>query len=227
LLILPGNTASSACHEGELSYFGERYHAVSLDFRGTGQSERLPVWPDTWWEQGADDVAALVDHLGESPAILIGCSGGAAVALLAAIAHPECVRAVIADSEVEQYPAAPLEAALAEREKRTEGQIAFWQHAHGADWEQVVAADTAMLRRFGELGGDFFGGRLGSIRCPVLFTASLRDPLLPEVGAQVLDMARQVPDSRVYLHSTGEHPLMWSQADVFRRVCDGFLLELT
>lgn len=35
LLILPGKTASSACHNGELDHFGKRYHAVSLDFRGT------------------------------------------------------------------------------------------------------------------------------------------------------------------------------------------------
>ena len=29
LLILPGNTASSAYHTGELEHFGERFHAVS------------------------------------------------------------------------------------------------------------------------------------------------------------------------------------------------------
>ncbi len=226
LVILPGNTASSACHEGELAYFGARYHAVGLDLWGTGQSERLPVWPDTWWKQCAHDVAALVEHLGESPAIIIGCSGGAAVALLAATEHPECVRAVIADSEVERYPAAQLEVLLQGRAQRTEGQVAFWKHAHGADWEQVVSADTAMLRRFGEMGGDYFHGRLSKVRCPVLFTASRADPLLPDVGAQVLSMARQVSDSRVYLHSQGTHPLMWSQAAVFRRVCDSFLLEL-
>jgi pimeloyl-ACP methyl ester carboxylesterase len=226
LVILPGNTASSACHDGELAYFGERYHAVALDFWGTGRSDRLPVWPDTWWEQGAHDVAALVTHLGESPAIVVGCSGGAAIALLTAIEHPECVRAVIADSEVERCPAAHLEAALAERAQRTADQVAFWQHAHGTDWEQVVEADTAMVRRFGELGGDYFHGRLGEIRCPVLFTASLSDPALPQVGEQLLNMARQVPDSRAYLHSQGDHPLMWSQAAVFRRVCDSFVLEL-
>jgi hypothetical protein len=35
LLILPGNTALSAYHTGELEHFGERFHAVSPDFRGT------------------------------------------------------------------------------------------------------------------------------------------------------------------------------------------------
>ena len=36
LLVLPGNTASSACHEGELAYWSERYHVVSLDYLGIG-----------------------------------------------------------------------------------------------------------------------------------------------------------------------------------------------
>ncbi|MCB0152504.1 MAG: hypothetical protein KDE01_33210, partial [Caldilineaceae bacterium] len=41
LLVLPGNTASSACHDGELTYFADHFHVVSPDFRGTGQSTRL------------------------------------------------------------------------------------------------------------------------------------------------------------------------------------------
>ena len=63
LLILPGNTASSACLGDEISYFSDRYHVVSTDFLGTGKSDRLPVWPLDWWEQGARDAAALVTIL--------------------------------------------------------------------------------------------------------------------------------------------------------------------
>ena len=55
VLILPGNTASSVCHEGELDFYGQDYHAVSLDFRGTGKSQRLSAWrhrfgtvPSSW-----------------------------------------------------------------------------------------------------------------------------------------------------------------------------------
>ena len=51
LLLLPGNTASSVCHEGELAHFGQRYHAVALDFWGTGQSDRLAQWPVDWWSK--------------------------------------------------------------------------------------------------------------------------------------------------------------------------------
>ena len=45
LIILPGNTASSIWHERELAEFGRSHHAVALDLLGTGQSQRMEVWP--------------------------------------------------------------------------------------------------------------------------------------------------------------------------------------
>ena len=43
LLILPGNTASSVCQPDELAHFGQRYHAVALDFPCTVRSDRSVV----------------------------------------------------------------------------------------------------------------------------------------------------------------------------------------
>lgn len=227
LLILPGNTASSASHSGELAYFGQRYHAVALDFWGTGQSQRLAQWPADWWTVGARDAAALVAHLGQERVLVMGCSGGATVALLMAIFFPERVAAVVADSSVEHLSQASLRQNVAGRSQRTPEQVAFWSQAHGADWEAVVAADSAMLLRFAEKQkGDAFRGRLGQITCPVLLTASLADPLLPAVGEQIPSMAAQIPDSRAFLTSQGDHPLMWSRPQEFRPVCDAFFRQV-
>jgi len=88
LLILPGNTASSICHQGEVDYFSDRFFALSLDFLGTGQSDRIPTWPDDWWGQGASQARALVEHLGRQDCIVMGTSGGAAIALRMAIQFP-------------------------------------------------------------------------------------------------------------------------------------------
>jgi pimeloyl-ACP methyl ester carboxylesterase len=46
LLLFPGNTASSACHDGELAFFGQFCHTVALDIWGTGRSDRWAPWPD-------------------------------------------------------------------------------------------------------------------------------------------------------------------------------------
>lgn len=223
LVILPGNTASSACHDGELDHFGQRYHAVALDFLGSGRSDRVAVWAHDWWAEGAMAVVALLDQLGAERAAIVGTSGGAAVALLLAIAASQRVGAVIADSVVAQIPPAELRALLAERALRTEGQVAFWSAAHGDDWPQVVDADTAMIAGHGATGLDYFQGRLGQVACPVLLTASLTDSLLPDVGPQLCVMAQQIAHSRLLLVNAGDHPLMWSRPADFRAAADAFL----
>lgn len=226
LLILPGNTASSACHGAELDYFGQAYHAVSVDFRGTGLSTRISPWPQGWWEKCADDLASLVSHLGKERSIVMGTSGGAQTALLFAIHYPELASAVIADSCVEFHSPENLRSEVAERGLRKAEQIAFWSHANGEDWAEVVAADTAMLLDFADRGGDLYHGQLHRIKCPVLFTGSLKDSFLADLGEQNIHMAKQVRNSRLFLCHDGDHPLMWTCPDVFRAVCDQFLTEL-
>jgi pimeloyl-ACP methyl ester carboxylesterase len=223
LIILPGNTASSACHQGELAYWSDRFHAVALDFLGTGRSDRVTVWADDWWQSGAHQVRALLDHLGRQTCIAMGTSGGAVAALWTAILYPDRVRAVVADSCVARFPPEMLDTMAHERARRTPDQVAFWQGAHGDDWEQVIQADTDLIRGFVERGGDWFGPRLGEISCPVLLTASMQDADLPQVAQQNCRMAEQIPDCRLYLHNEGGHPLMWSQPEAFRSVSDGFL----
>jgi len=225
MVLLPGNTATSACMQGELDYFSDRYHTVALDFWGTGQSDRLAVWPDDWFRQAAHDTAALIRHLG-GQAIVMGTSGGADVALWLAVLNPDLVRAVVADSTVEIYPPDELRAEVHGREARTPGQVGFWRFAHGDDWEQPVDADSRLLLRLADLDGRLAPEALETIGCPVLFTATLDDDSLPDVAVQVPSMAQRVPDARVYLTHGGAHPLMWSRPDEFRAVCELFLHNL-
>lgn len=224
LVILPGNTASSAHLQANLDYFSDRFQVAALDFLGTGQSERVVVWADQWWYQGARQIAALIAHLGYRQAVLMGASGGAVAALLTAIHFPQVVRAVVADSFVEQAPPEEFrQRVIADRAQRSPGQVEFWRAGHGDDWEQVVDADTAMLARFADQGADWFQGQLDHIQSPVLLTASLRDPLIPGVAGQFCGMLEKIPDACLYLHTTGGHPLMWSEPDAFRAISDHFL----
>jgi pimeloyl-ACP methyl ester carboxylesterase len=223
LVILHGNTSSSAMHEEELEHFGKRHHAVGIDFWGTGRSERIAEWPKRWWWNAAEDAAALVRHLGEGPAVFVGTSGGGVAALLAAIHYPETVKAVIADSCVATWRPEEVDAMMAGRSRLSLGQIAFWQKAHGDGWQTVVERDTEMIRSYATTGIDFFEGRLAEIACPVLLTDSLGDEMLPRVGEEICRMTREIPDCRALIVNDGRHPMMWSRAEEFRRVSDAFL----
>jgi pimeloyl-ACP methyl ester carboxylesterase len=224
LLLLPGNTASSACYQGEMDYFSQHYHVVAPDLRGTGHSERIASWPDTWWEQGAHDVVALLDHLQAETCIAVGSSGGGVVALLLALLSPQRVRAVVADSCTRIFSAPMLHSIVAGREQPPAELAMFWQYAHGDDWQQVVAADSALLLRLAEQGGyDWARERLSQVQCPVLLTASLHDAEIPDIGQHVLAMAQQMPHSQVFLTNAGGHPLMWTRPTQFRCAVTCFL----
>jgi pimeloyl-ACP methyl ester carboxylesterase len=224
LVLLPGNTSSSVNMQAEVAYFSTRFRAVSLDFLGTGRSDRVEVWADEWWLQGAQQVRSLVEELKAERCILVGTSGGAVSALLAAIHFPDVVQAVIADSFIPYLDREMLEKSLIpDRTKPNSGQIMFWEAAHGPYWRQVVEADTAMVERFVRRGGDWFQGRLVEVKCPVLLTASKWDPVLPGVAGHMAAMVEEIPESRLYLHHEGVHPLIWSAPAVFRAVCDHFL----
>jgi valacyclovir hydrolase len=232
VIILPGNTASSACHGQELAFFaGLGYHAVSFDFLGTGQSDRISgPWPLDWWQQNGDAAVALLAHLGQEQAILAGCSGGTLASLWAAIRHPGQIRAVIADSEMLHCPPGYMAAETRNRAQRTPAQVAFWSAAQGEDWEDVVNADSDLFLRLEAANPDgieFFHGRLAEIRCPVLFTVSLTDSLLHQPGNQALEAAQSVPESWLFAVNGGGHPLMWSRPAAYQAAVKGFLSSLS
>ena len=224
MLVLPGNTASSACYQADMDYFCDRYCTVSIDFLGTGKSNRVQVWDRDWWMLGANQAEALITYLGFQDCIVLGSNGGAVIALLLAIHYPGKVRAVIADSCSRNFKEqAALELLVKDRAQKTDGQKQFWQFAHGPDWEQVVEADTQMLMQFAAGGGDWFSGQLSEIDCPVLLTASQQDETTQNMTKDAEWMAKEIKDCTLFLDEQGGHPLMWTEPQAFRAACDNFL----
>jgi 3-oxoadipate enol-lactonase len=86
VVLLHGGGAS---HHAVLPYaapLADRYRVVTPDLRGSGRSwcaEPLS------WDRLADDVAALLDHLGAERAVVGGASLGASAALRFALKFPE------------------------------------------------------------------------------------------------------------------------------------------
>ncbi len=74
---------------------GAQRRAVALDNRGHGQSAKLYDPADYHTAVMAEDVRALLDHLGFARADVMGYSMGARIAAFLAVKHPDRVRSLI------------------------------------------------------------------------------------------------------------------------------------
>jgi pimeloyl-ACP methyl ester carboxylesterase len=79
----------------QIEYFSARgYRVAALDVRGYGGSDKPPTIADYSLRQLAGDVAAVISHFGDTPAILFGHDWGAPIVWNTALLHPDMVRGV-------------------------------------------------------------------------------------------------------------------------------------
>jgi pimeloyl-ACP methyl ester carboxylesterase len=227
VVLVPGNTAAAPHFAGELQRLSPTHRAVALDLRGTGRSTRLQAFGDAWMIACADDVAALIDHIASGPAVVMGVSGGALIALLCAARRSRAVRAVVADSFTPVWTESLLRARIAERASRSELQERFWSFGHGDDWASVVDADTRWMERRLSEGGIDITDALPRVSVPVLLTGTLGDEMVPDVGERLMAAARSIPSAELYVCGEGGHPLAWTAPDRFWSVCGPFLRRVT
>jgi pimeloyl-ACP methyl ester carboxylesterase len=71
----------------------DRYRCIAWDERGHGDTN-APDGPFSFWDS-ADDLKALLDHLGVDHAVLVGMSQGGYLSLRAALRYPTLVRALV------------------------------------------------------------------------------------------------------------------------------------
>lgn len=71
-----------------------RYRCIAWDERGHGQTATGVCAPFSYYDS-ADDLAALLAHLGIEQAVLVGMSQGGYLSLRCALTHPETVHALV------------------------------------------------------------------------------------------------------------------------------------
>lgn len=99
VVLMHGLTLSSRSME-RLAEELRGYRVVLLDLHGHGRSSR-PADPDRYsMDEFADDVVALLDHLGLEHAVVGGMSLGANVAFQVALDHPDRVRGLVLEMPV-------------------------------------------------------------------------------------------------------------------------------
>jgi pimeloyl-ACP methyl ester carboxylesterase len=80
-----------------LTTLAQNHQVIAVEFQGHGHTADIIDRPLSY-EQMADDVAALLDHLGIAQADVVGYSMGGTTGLQLAIRHPELVRKLVAVS---------------------------------------------------------------------------------------------------------------------------------
>jgi pimeloyl-ACP methyl ester carboxylesterase len=89
LILIPFLSADNACYAFQVAEYSKHFTCISLDLRGTGESDDPGVAYST--ETLADDVAAFMQALGVQKAHVFGLSLGAATGMWLAAKHPQAV----------------------------------------------------------------------------------------------------------------------------------------
>jgi pimeloyl-ACP methyl ester carboxylesterase len=92
IILLHGGLANHLAAQRFAAPLAERFRLVTPDVRASGRS--VFAGPLTW-DLLADDVVALVQHLGVERAVIGGVSSGSGIAVRVALRHPEVVAALV------------------------------------------------------------------------------------------------------------------------------------
>ncbi|MFB6318755.1 alpha/beta fold hydrolase [Saccharicrinis sp. FJH54] len=224
IIFLPGNTASSIVYQPQIDFFSKYYLAVSVDFLGTGKSDRISDIKENWWRFSATQINALIEHLGYNKAIIVGSSGGSIVAMFLAADFPEKVSHLILDSFSVEFTAEMLENnVIRERSNPNDAQKQFWTYCHGNDWESIIKLDTENIKRIVENGGYWLEDAPQRVKCPVLLSGSREDSFIPNIEQDFKRLTSQISDCRFVLSDKGGHPLIWTNTAFFNAEVLNFL----
>lgn len=231
LLLLHGNTASSNMFGGIAEQFAAHRRVVLIDFLGHGRSDRLARFPTDLWYDEAMQVIALARERQYESIDIIGSSGGALVAINAALEAPELVRKVIADSFEGARALTSFTELLAQdraRSKLDDAAVMFYKAMQGEDWESVVDNDTDAVTRHGREIGAFFHRPLRDMNADILLTGSLEDEFISALGPDFFEttygeLLAELGHGSMHLFTHGGHPAMLSNRSEFLHLAERFL----
>ncbi len=199
VVCLHSNSSSSGQWRGLIEQLAPRFHVCAVDAWGSGRS---PAWPGERALTLSDEVALLepvLDRVSQR-FVLVGHSYGGAVALMAALAHPDRVRALVlyeptlfavvdeesappndADGIRATVAAAAVALAGGDRARAAEHFIDYWT-GPGA-WAAMPAARQASIIESIELLPAWAGALLGE-RTPAAAFAAIDVPVLYMTGGR-------------------------------------------
>ena len=240
IVLLHGLADSHDLWRHQVPLLERSWTTIAVDHLGHGRTP-LPTGPLTIARM-ADAVAALLDRLATGPVVVVGLSMGGGVAQVLALRRPDLVRALVLVSTSSEFPATTRErftarAALAEREGMAavlDSTVPRWftpefAAAHPAEVARtertVLANDPLSFAAASRANAERnWTGRLGEIRCPVLFVGGDRDPA--DATRAAATFRAHLPDVRVEIVAGTSHLVPVEAPDRFAALLLAFLDEI-
>ena len=241
VVLIHAGVADLRMWDDQVAALRDSYRLIRYDTRGFGRTET-----DAVEFSNRADIAALLDHLGELSAHVLGLSRGGSIALDFAIEHPERVRSlVVAAGGIGGYesPDEADESTFAQpeawQEARTGSRLADWETAYWADGPGQPAdrVDPAVRAKVHDWILTNYeaekeegqpqplyppaAGRLGELRAPLLVMLGTLDD--PGTTATMRHLAQAVPGARLEVFEGSAHMLNLEQPDRFNSLLLEFL----
>ncbi len=196
LLLLHGRTADHNDWNGITQRFAARRHVFVPDLRGHGASDRPGAYP---LPEMAEDVAALLDHVGAARAAVVGHSLGGVIACHLAMRHPDRVARLVLEDPPPAHP-------LTGRPPLVEDE------STGFDWRMMHDTERQMLNP-----DPAWAEGLTRITVPTLALSGTQSPFEPDVAARI-------PGARLVRIEAG-HLIHMAARKEFLQVVEAFLDE--
>jgi 3-oxoadipate enol-lactonase len=194
----------------QIAALGGQRRIVTPDRSGYGGSTRVDRFEPGFHAAAAGETLALLDALGIERAIVWGHSDGAVIAALLGLAAPHRTNGLILEamhlSGRKPGSRAFFEATACDPESVGRRAAAVLAHDHGDRWRDLIARHSAAWLRLADAhadGADFYGGRLGDLRMPVLVVHGARDPRTEPGELDALLAA--LPDAQRHVLADGSH----------------------
>ena len=206
LIFLHGNGGSSEYFERQIPFFEQYFHAVTVDTRGHGQSERGEG--KLTLSRIADDLLEVLDFLKIEKANILGFSDGGNIAIVFALKYPERVKRLCLDG-ANLYPSG---ATFKANFYSFRSYIKSYFKKDGAKKREIIDLMVKEPR--------IEPSSLSAITAPTLVIAGDRD-LIKTAHTRLI--ADSIKGSTLCLMKGGTHFIAWERPEEFNKIVFDFL----
>jgi pimeloyl-ACP methyl ester carboxylesterase len=242
VVLIHAGVANLRMWDDQVAALRDRYRMIRYDTRGFGRTET-----DAVEFSNRADIAALLDHLGEKAAHLVGISRAGQIALDFAIESPDRVRSLVVGAggisgyeSPEESPADAWEVPDKMLEAKDWDGLSDWEAAYWADGPGQPAGRSGAVRdrvhewvlenyRAEKVEGKPIvldppaAGRLGELKAPLLVLLGTFDE--PGTSESMRHLAEAVPGARLEVFETA-HMINLEQPERFNAVLSEWLASV-